>query len=260
MENRNRCIASVAGVFQVLEAFSTAGRPVSFSEICRVTGKSKATVHRVLSTLTVLGLIKRAETTGEYMLSLKLWSLGMGAFAALDLVKIAQPHVERLMKATDETAHLATLDGPHCVTYLSKFESAQSIRAQFWVGKRVRSWCSATGRSMLAYLPRTVDELLRAKSEIDSDALSSVLRKVTKQGYAMTKGDNHPDMGGIAAPIMDHAGVAIASCGIAIPAFRMSRYLIQRCAPHVVRTALAISKELGPPASVRQKKREPTYA
>jgi IclR family KDG regulon transcriptional repressor len=52
-------------------------------------------------------------------------------------------------------------------------------------------------------------------------------------------------MGGIAAPIRDHTGNVIASCGVAIPAFRMDRELVDGCVPHVLKVAAGISADLG---------------
>jgi DNA-binding IclR family transcriptional regulator len=61
----------------------------------------------------------------------------------------------------------------------------------------------------------------------------------------VTKAENHPEMGGIAAPVRDHSGTVIAACGVAIPAFRMDRALIERCAALVTHAADAISRDLG---------------
>jgi IclR family acetate operon transcriptional repressor len=52
-------------------------------------------------------------------------------------------------------------------------------------------------------------------------------------------------MGGVAAPVRDHAGAVIAGLGIGVPVFRMDRELVARCIPHVVRAAAGISAELG---------------
>jgi len=57
--------------------------------------------------------------------------------------------------------------------------------------------------------------------------------------------ENHPEMGGIAAPIRDHTGAVVASCGVAIPAFRMNAELIERFIPLVVDAANTISNLLG---------------
>jgi IclR family transcriptional regulator, KDG regulon repressor len=52
-------------------------------------------------------------------------------------------------------------------------------------------------------------------------------------------------MGGIAAPIKDYTDMIVASCGVAIPIFRMDQALIDLCVPLVVRTAAEISAHLG---------------
>ncbi len=61
----------------------------------------------------------------------------------------------------------------------------------------------------------------------------------------MTKAENHPEMEGIAAPIRDHSGEVCASCGVAIPVFRMDQKLVKRCVPMVLKAAAAISAEFG---------------
>jgi DNA-binding IclR family transcriptional regulator len=173
----------------------------------------------------------------------------MAAFADIDLVKVAQPAVESLKLATEETADLAVLDGPTCVTYLCKSESPLSIRVQFWVGMRTRSWRSATGRAMLAFLPHHVEELLKSDEaiadKVDRNELRNLLRKIERVGFAVTKGDNNPEMGGIAAPVRDHTGLVIASCGIAVPRYRMTTQLINRCVPEVLSASARISADLG---------------
>lgn len=245
--DRNHFMTSVSRTFDVLEVFGRAGRPLSYSEVVRETAKPKASIHRILSTLANMGLIAK-EKDGRYKLTFKLWGLGMAAFVGMDMVKIAQPQIESLMLATQETAHLAVLDGAACTTYLWKSESDRSIRVQFWVGKRVPSWRSATGRAMLAFLPAQVEALLgdpQNSKEVDKDELLGLLRRVYRQGYAVTKGDNHPEMGGVAAPVRNYTGTVVASCGIAVPRFRMTSQLVQSWVPAVLNTAAQISRELG---------------
>lgn len=249
-KDRNHLIAAVAGTFDIVEIFGQHATPLTYREVVELSGKPRGSVHRILSTLVVLGVLKQGERL-EYSLTFKLWGLGKSAFAGLDMVSVAMPHIQQLVAATNETAHLGILDGPECVTYLSKFESQQSIKVQYWVGKRVHSWRSATGRSMLAYLPESVEglrRLTRPPPDLTSAALRSLddeLRKVRVQGYAVAKGENHPEMGGIAAPVRDHSGCVIAACGIAMPAYRMTRAVISQACPHVLQAALAISSELG---------------
>ncbi|MEO7742056.1 MAG: IclR family transcriptional regulator C-terminal domain-containing protein, partial [Usitatibacter sp.] len=66
-----------------------------------------------------------------------------------------------------------------------------------------------------------------------------------EKGYAVTRSENHLELGGIAAPLRNHTGSVIAACGLGIPAFRMDRPLIDRAVPLVVRASAEISRLLG---------------
>jgi len=249
LADRNHFVGSVGRAFEVLEAFGAASRPLTYSEIVRETGRPKASIHRIISTFIKMGIVAK-DKDGKYKLTFKLWGIGAAALADIDLVKVALPSIDALMAASEETAHLAVLDGPPCVTYLCKSESAHSIRVQFWVGKRVDSWKSATGRAMLAFLPEQAEMLLASSefaldSRFDRAKFLSILAKVRRSGFAVNKGDNNPEMGGVAAPVRDHSGLVVASCGIAVPMYRMNNRLIQRCVPEVLNTALRISRDLG---------------
>jgi DNA-binding IclR family transcriptional regulator len=250
--NRNHLIASVAATLEVLEAIAEAATPLALGAVAAATGKPKGTVHRMLVTLVNTGYLEQDPGSGRYQLTTKLWRLGAPAVESLDVVKIARPWLERLVSDTDETVHLSVLDASDHIVYISKVESPRSIRVQTRIGQLSPCWCTATGRSILAFNPALTERVLaRAlpartpKTLTDPKRLRAALREVAAKGYAVTRAENHPEMGGLAAPIRDHKGEVTASCGIAIPAFRMTRELVEQCTPHVVRTAAAISAELG---------------
>ena len=250
--NRNRLIGSVAGTFEVLEVFGRKSGPLALSAIVEATGKPKSSVHRILSTLVNVGFVAQDPGTGLYRLTLKVWRLGMSALSELDVLKVSRPHLEGLMKETDETVHLSMLDAGGDVVYVSKVESPRSIRVQTQIGRLVPSWCTATGRALLAFNPGAAERVLSAprvartpKSETDAGRLRKILADVASRGFAITKEENHPEMGGIAAPIRDHSGAVVAACGVAVPSFRMDRQLMQRCVPLVLAAAEGVSSDLG---------------
>ena len=252
VSDRNRMIASVAGTLQLVEVLGQAPGPLPLKAVAAATGRAKSTLHRMLSTLVSLGFVAQDEVTGAYSLTMKLWRLGVAAVEGLDIFKLSRTHLEALMRATDETVHVAVLDPSGDVIYISKVESPRSIRVQTRIGQLSPSWCTATGRSMLAFNSSVADRVLSqplkprtVKTVIDPKRIRAALSDAAAKGYAVTKSENHIEMGGIAAPIRDHTGGVIAACGVAIPAFRMDRQLIDRCIPEVVRTAEAISAELG---------------
>lgn len=243
---------SAVGVLKVLEVFGRRGQTLSLADLAAETGKPKSTLHRIVTTLVHAGFVDQDPSNSRYRLTLKMWSLGMAALAGLDMLKIARPHLEALMAASDETVHLAVLEATGNIVYLSKVECPRSIRVQTQVGKQSPSWCTATGRAILAFQADAQERVLASDlrpltpdTVTDRDRLRQILKAVVAKGFAVTKGENHPEMGGIAAPIRDHTGEVVASCGLAVPAFRMRRELVERCVPLVVKYAAAISNDLG---------------
>ena len=104
----------------------------------------------------------------------------------------------------------------------------------------------------LAFHPEVAERVLAEKlasrtpkTVTDPKRIRTALAEVREKGYAVTRSENHPEMGGIAAPLRDHSGEVIAACGLGIPAFRMDRALIDRAIPLVVRASAEISRLLG---------------
>lgn len=251
--DRNQLIGSVAGTLQLLELYAEGHHDIALGAFVKWSGRPKGSVHRMLATLVNLGFLEQDAGTGRYRQTLKLWRLGVPALEGLDLVTNARPHLQALMKATDETVHLASPDETSGeVIYVSKFESPRSIRVQTQIGRLVPSWCTATGRSILAFNPAMADEVLARPlapltpfTVVDPERIRAILARVARDGHAVAIKERNIEMGGIAAPVRDHSGRVVAACGVAIPAFRMDDELIARHTPHVMRVARAISCDLG---------------
>lgn len=250
--NRNRLISSAAATLEVLETIGRANAPLSLTAVVEATGRPKGTVHRMLATLVNTGFLVQDRHTSQYALTLKLWRIAAAAVLRLDVVKVARPWLEDLVAATEETVHMSVLDVSGGIVYISKVESPRSIRVQTQIGQLSPAWCTATGRSILAFNPAVAERVLSeplnartAKTVTDPKRIRAILREVAAKGFAVTRAENHPEMGGIAAPVRDHSGAVVAGLGIAVPIFRMNRELIDRCIPYVVRAAAGISAELG---------------
>ncbi len=250
--NRNHLIASAAATLEVLEVIGEAGGPTALTTIVELTGKPKGTVHRMLATLVNTGFVVQDPGSSRYSLTLKLWRLGAAAVGRLDVVKVARPWLERVVVATDETVHMSVLDVSGGIVYISKVESPRSIRVQTQIGQLSPAWCTATGRSILAFHPAAAERVLAgpleprtARTVTDPRRIRAALRETAAAGYSVTRAENHPEVGGIAAPVRNHAGTVIAAIGVGVPAFRMNRELVSRCVPHVLRAAGGISSELG---------------
>jgi IclR family KDG regulon transcriptional repressor len=248
---RNQVIASAAGTLEVLEAISKLGTPSSLGAIISATGRPKGTVHRMVSTLVNTGFVSQ-DDAGHYFLTLKAWRIGSVAVQDLDIADKGRPILNRLGVKTGETVHLSVLDPSGGVVYISKVESPKSISVQTRLGQINPSWCTATGRSIIAFNDVIAKKVLSKKLEkftnqtiTAPEKINKILDEVRINGFAVTLAEHHPEMGGIAAPIRDYTGQVVASCGVAIPGFRMNSDLIDRFIPLVMDAANEISILLG---------------
>lgn len=250
--NRNQLIAAAAGTLQMMEILGRGEGPMTLGQVVTASGRPKGTVHRMLSTLVHTGFATYERETGLYGLTLKAWRIGSGALRDFDLVERARPLLDALRQDSGETVHLSVLEPSGEIVYVAKTTSAQSIGVQTRLGQLSPAWCTATGRAILAFDDQAVERALAGKLErrtaktvTDPKALRRMLLQVREDGYAVTMAENHPDMGGVAAPVRDYTGGVIAAVGVAMPVYRMGEAAVRAMIPRVRDAAAAISAAMG---------------
>lgn len=212
---------------------------------------TRSNTHRTLQTLVHAGYVERDPVNGGYCATMKLFALGVRHVNRLDLRKIAQPFMQKLAKQCGETVHLSVLDNLD-VIYIDKIESEQPIRAYSMVGGRAPAYAVATGKAMLAAEGDT--GLLRLQQVLekftphtlsDISALEKDLKKATKNGYAINRGEWRAGVGGLASPIFNGLQRPVAALGISGPTDRLTPARMKELAPLVVDGAAQISAAMG---------------
>ncbi len=250
--NRNQIIASAAGTLEMLEILSRGDGPMTLGELVTESGRPKGTVHRMVSTLVNMGFATYTRETGLYGLTLKAWRIGSAALRDFDLVERARPILDQLRAQTGETVHLSVLESAGEIVYVAKVGSQKSIGVLTRLGQLSPSWCTATGRAILAFDPVAADRVLAQRLEkrtpktvTDPRAIRQILTRIREGGYAVTCAENHIDMGGVAAPIRDYSGDVIAAVGIAMPVYRMTDEVVNAAVQSARRAAESISAAMG---------------
>ena len=236
----------------VLEAVAQqAGDSITIQALADQVGLTKSNTHRTLQTLAHAGYAVRDEATGNYRSTLKLFELGAQQLAHLDVRRFASPYMRRLADTAQETVHLSILDGDS-VVYVDKIESAQPVRAYSVIGGRAPAYCVATGKVLLAfqsdnYVSVHVNELksFTPATIIDHAALATELARIARAGYAVNRGEWRDTVGGIAAPVFDGFGAAVAAIGISGPMERLSQKRVKTLVPDVLSAGRDISRALG---------------
>ncbi len=141
---------SAERVLALLDLVATDG-PVSLRDAARAADLPSSTALRHLRVLGHHGYVLR-DDHGDYVVGPSLIRLGLAAFRTgpyARLTAAAQPQLEALVAATEESAYLAVRDGTEAV-YISTVESPRAIRHVGWVGRSVPVEGTAVGAALTA--------------------------------------------------------------------------------------------------------------
>src|SRR6202171_760565 len=127
---------TVQKALNLLEALVRSGQPRRLTELARQLELTKPNVYRLLSTLSVLGYVKKDPATSLYSPTLKLWEMGTMLVRDVDLQTVAGPRLRRLCEDAHESVQLAVFDSGY-VVYIDKVDSPQPLKAIPSIGSRV---------------------------------------------------------------------------------------------------------------------------
>ena len=213
----------------------------------------RSACHRLLGELQRLGYVRQVRTHGDYALTTRLASLGLGFLSSTGIVDIAEPLLERLAKDSGELVRLSIVDNDR-LTWVTKSQGSRTgLRYDPDMGRDARLSCTASGHAWLQTLSdehalelvarqgfgEPKDYGPRAPTTIK--ALLGFLHAARVRGYAMIDEVFAPGMAAIAAPVMQR-GQTIGVISIAGPRIRLSMARMQSLAPAL----LAAAAELGP--------------
>jgi IclR family KDG regulon transcriptional repressor len=249
---KEKRLSSVATAIQLLKVFSEEQVDIGISELSRRLGVAKSTVHRLAATLAAEGLLEQDRESEKYRLGIALFRLGALVRRRMDISSQGRPYLYELREKTNETVHLAILDGTE-IMYVYNLESTQAIRMRSDLGVRKPAYCTAEGQAILAFQPQAVIDAVIAQglsprtpqTITDPADLTKALAVVRQRGCAIEDEESEIGMRGISAPIRNDAGDVVAAVGLAGPVTRLSKKAIAAFIPHVIETADLVSSRLG---------------
>jgi IclR family transcriptional regulator, pca regulon regulatory protein len=213
----------------ILTAFTPDRPTLGISELARKLTLTRSTAHRYVATLAALGYLQQDDPTRKYRLGPRVLDLGFSMLGSLDLREIAEPHLRRLTDTTGHTSNLAIRDDTD-VILIDRVRGRPGryhhLEFTLHVGSRLPSYCSATGKALLAFLPRPdLDQLLDRVDLIQrgprtlttKTAMLAELEQVRRTGIAVNDEELESALRSIAAPVRSRSGEVIAAVNIAIP-------------------------------------------
>lgn len=228
-------------------------RPCRVSELAEELGIARSNAHRTLQTLIECGWAVQDEATSAYRPGVRLIEMGALVEGASDLRTRLRPVLAKLAVASDETIHLAALDGAEIV-YLDKFDSPLPVAAYSRVGGRAPAYCVASGKALLAAMDERTAELrarlgrlvLHTPNTItDAAALEADLARSRERGWAENREEWRLGVCGLGAPVFDARGEAVAAVGMSVPSIRFARAQARVLAEQLLACAAEASAALG---------------
>jgi DNA-binding IclR family transcriptional regulator len=237
---------------QVLEALDNGAPERGVSDLARELGVSKAAIYRILTTLARRGYVTQNPATSHYAIGPRLRRFSHVAASKLDLPSVARPFMIELRDATLDTVHLAVLEGGEAV-YIAKEDGLHPVQVISRVGARCPAHCVSTGKALLAYADDAVRERLLAAgltrytplTHAEPDDFRQELARIRARGCALNTGEWRTEVRGVAAPIIDSTGRAVASIGVCSPAQRMPDSRFGEACALVIDIASRLSLQLG---------------
>lgn len=183
------------------------------TDVARVAGFPRPTVHRLLTSLEGEGLVERAADGVRWVLGPELYLLGTAAAARYDVTAVAQPVVRRLSLATGESAFFSVLRGEETICLLREDGSFPIRSHVLHEGIRFPLGVASAGLAILAHLPEAEARAYVASRDLTTAygaphaarALQRRLRETRAQGYAVNPGLLVPGSWGLGAAVFDAA-------------------------------------------------------
>ena len=243
---------SALGVLRVLAA---RGGPLRATTLARELDVPRSSMYQLLGVLRDEGFIVHYPEDRTYGLSDLVAQLGSAASASERIARLARPLLERLVASAPApvVAHLAVLGGAD-VVYAGRVQGFRAPTTVSEVGVRLPAHLTATGRAMLAALPRpqlralypSRDALTHRNSAGPStlaelDALLSVARD---RGWASEDGDVTPEYASVGAAARDRNGYPAAAIGVTFLRAAVDDTVRNELSAATVETAAALTSRL----------------
>ncbi|WP_329344574.1 IclR family transcriptional regulator [Streptomyces sp. NBC_00663] len=240
---------SVTRSLRMLEAVAQ-HQPLTVGELTKLFGLPKSTVQRTLITLNEAGWLRANRTdTTRWEIGARVLAVRPAALQGSSLYAAAREPMVRLRDALNETIHLTVPDALHCMVVVDRVDCDHAVRTFHAIGDTSPLHATATGRAVLAHLPKSeVDQLTAGTLEgygeetiTDPVALRAEIRRVRERGYAVNHNQYIQGVCAIAAPVLDGDGVPLAAVGISMPDSRFDPDRLAELGRRVTDTAAEIT-------------------
>ncbi len=247
-------VSPISRALFLLDIVARIDGPARFSDLLRLSGFPKATLHRLLRQLEHEGMLIHDAGAQRYRLGLRLIRLAHGAWEDASLAEVGGPVVTALSADLGLTVHLACLENGQ-VLYLDKRNSAHDgahgVQMFSRPGRIGPAYCTGIGKAMLAFLSqerlkaaldRQAFHRHTAKTLTSRRALCDDLRRIRERGYAFDDEEHEPSIICVAVPILSSEGAVIGGLSMTTTTSAGSLQGLEQMVPKLRQAAKGIGR------------------
>ena len=242
---------SFAVIRALAEAQAEGGR---VTRLAKAVGLTQGTVHRILHALIAEGMVEQDENSKLYRLSVEFFALAAQAGNPSGMRTLCRPALLRLCASLGDTIFLLVKSSFDAVC-LDICEGPFPIRSFTGdIGGRVALGVGQGSLAILAFLPEAEREeiirfnvpRIRGYGVLDEVYLRTEIERVRQLGYAGRNSGVLDGMAGVAVPIFDRTGVAVAALSVGTLAARLGDDRLPMVVELLRRQAQALGPQTNP--------------
>jgi IclR family transcriptional regulator, acetate operon repressor len=251
MPRKGDSVPATLRAVSVLEALVSSERPAALAELTGMVRLPKPTLYRMLGMLESAGLVMREPGARRYVPGPRLALLGRKVMLNATLHAERGAILARLVEEIGETCNFTMLDGAQ-VVYVDRVEAAWPLRMTLTSGSHVPVHCTASGKLLLALLPKATRERLTAQLALnrytqstitDTKRLAGELARIRANRYATDNEEFHAGLVCVAVPVVGNKR-ACAALAVQAPVSRMALDRALSYLPVLRRAARAMASTL----------------
>ena len=219
---------------QLLQCLAAYPRGRALSLVASDLGIPLSATHRLLMELIRLGYVRQSPADGQYVLTIKLVSMGLSFLSSSGIVDVAQPLLDDLAASSEELVRLAVVDGNDLIFVAKSQGATRGLRYDPDMGLSVALSCSAAGHAWLATMSDKDAAALVARQGFgvaedfgpgaprSMKAVLPFLRATRERGFALIENVFATGMGSVGAAVRLRNGAVVGVVTIAGPLLRFT--------------------------------------
>jgi len=219
-------VPAVSRAIGLLRALAAHPGPVPAAVLARELRLPRSTIYHLLTVLGREGFVVHLPEARAYGLGVGAFELGTAYLRNDPLERLARPLLAQLKERTGHTVHLGVLHGRETL-YVVKEQPGHATPLITDVGVRLPAHLTASGRSMLAALPRAQVRALYPNRDAFVDRtgagpgtpgeLRDVLAQERARGWAEEDGHVTAGIASVAACVLDYGQRPAAAVSCTFP-------------------------------------------